>query len=358
MATAKPPRGKGERASSPEALSDPHNSLFAYTFGKTEHAAGLFRGILPPDLARRLRWDSLTREPGSFVDARLRWLHSDLLFSVRTVDTDEEVLIYLLIEHQSRPHPLMAYRVLGYVTRVWEDHLRKHRKSTRLPLVVPAVVYNGREPWSAARTLRELLDAPAPLVDSVSVHVPQSGYLLVDLRHGGADLLVGEALTALTVVTVLAMQTVDDPVRLVEGLRRVGGLVRQILAQPDGQAAFDVLMRYILATHEDMDRSELSRVVAEATDARAGESVVTVYEQLIEEGRQRGRAEGQAEALVRLLSRKFGAVSAEVQTRVQQAGEEQLAAWFDRVLTAATIDEVLGPVQPPRTARRAPRTRR
>jgi predicted transposase YdaD len=93
---------------------------------------GLLRAILPSALTERLCWDSLTREPVSFVDARLRWLHGDLLFSARLLGTDEEVLIYLLVEHQSTPHPLMAFRVLRYVTRVWDDYLRKRRWRTRL----------------------------------------------------------------------------------------------------------------------------------------------------------------------------------------------------------------------------------
>lgn len=362
MAAAGTPRGKAERAPDPRALSDPHNSFFVYTFGQKVHAIGLLRAILPPALGQRLRWDSLTREPVSFVDARLRWLHGDLLFSVRTLDTEEEVLIYLLVEHQSTPHPLMAYRVLRYVTRVWDDHLRKHRTSARLPLVVPAVLYNGREPWSAARTLRDLLDAPAPLVQSVTRHVPQSGYLLIDLRFGRADQLVADAITAYGRVARWALAIAGDDARVLEGVRRLDGLLQEIMKQPDGRAAFVALMRYILATHEHIDRDELHDVLTDAIDAAAGKDVMTIYDQLIEEGRQKGLhqgiAEGRAEMLLDLLAAKFGTVPAGVRKRVQHASADELAAWGTRVLTAATLEDVLGPVPPRQAVRRAPKPRR
>jgi hypothetical protein len=64
----------------------------------------------------------------------------------------------------------------------------------------------------------------------------------------------------------------------------------------------------------------------------AKEVVVTTAEQL--------RAEGEARVLVRLLTRKFGAVPAAVQQRIDTASLEQIETWCDRVLDATTLDEV------------------
>ena len=97
---------------------------------------------------------------------------------------------------------------------------------------------------------------------------------------------------------------------------------------------------------------------------------MTVYEQLIEEGRkkgvcqgiekgiEKGRAQGQAELLIALLEAKFGPVAESVQVRVKAAELGELTAWGTRVLTAKTIAEVLDASAAPLRERRAGRPRR
>jgi Domain of unknown function (DUF4351) len=58
--------------------------------------------------------------------------------------------------------------------------------------------------------------------------------------------------------------------------------------------------------------------------------------------RAEGEAKGVAKTLVRLLTRKFGPVSDAVRERIDTAGLEQLETWSDRVLDAATLDDVFG----------------
>ncbi|MBK8254598.1 MAG: Rpn family recombination-promoting nuclease/putative transposase [Polyangiaceae bacterium] len=119
MGKKKSPRGGADWAGARDKVSAPHNSFFAYVFGQKRHAVGLLKAILPSALTERLDWDALQREPVSYVDARLRWLHSDLVFSVTLSGTGQRVLIYILVEHQRRVDRLMAYRLLRYLTRVW-----------------------------------------------------------------------------------------------------------------------------------------------------------------------------------------------------------------------------------------------
>jgi len=358
MVTRAKPGGARAKAPHQETLTDPHNAFFAFTFGQKQHAEALLCATLPPALTRRLDWTSLARRPGSFVDPKLRWLYNDLLFSVRALDTGEEVLVYVLIEHQSTPHPLMAFRVLRYATRVCEEHFKAHPQARRVPLVVPVVLYHGREPWNVARTVHELLDAPPNLVATVRKVTPQCGYLLLQLSHDDAELLANAALTALGRVALWAMTVAGQDDRVIEGLRRMSHLLGEMLAQPDGHAALGTLLRYLLATHEHIDRSKLRRVVAEALHPHAGEEVVTVYEQLVEEGKKKGRAEGRADLLLDQLAARFGPVAAEIRARVEKASATDLTAWGRRVLTAVTLEDVLGSSPVPRTERRAPRTRR
>jgi hypothetical protein len=59
-----------------------------------------------------------------------------------------------------------------------------------------------------------------------------------------------------------------------------------------------------------------------------------------EEGRQEGRREGEAELLLRQLCIRFGTLPTDVVARVHAADPETLLHWSERVLSAATLDEV------------------
>ena len=77
---------------------------------------------------------------------------------------------------------------------------------------------------------------------------------------------------------------------------------------------------------------------------------MTAGQQLIEQGRQEGhqegrregRREGECAVLLRLLRRRFGtAVNADIEQRIATASIEQIDLWTERVLSAATLTDLL-----------------
>jgi hypothetical protein len=60
------------------------------------------------------------------------------------------------------------------------------------------------------------------------------------------------------------------------------------------------------------------------------------------EGKEEGRLEGKIETLLLLLRSKFGEVPRDVEARIHAAQESELLAWSERVLTAATLNDVFG----------------
>lgn len=96
--------------------SGAHDAVFRRILGDPAHAAAELRAVLPAALVERLDLDRLARVSASFVDASLRWRHSDLLF---TVGLDGgEAFVYVLVEHQSGTDPLTPSRRLASICRV------------------------------------------------------------------------------------------------------------------------------------------------------------------------------------------------------------------------------------------------
>jgi predicted transposase/invertase (TIGR01784 family) len=142
-------------------MPGPHDLFVRFTFGHPERAMAELRAALPSFVVSRVDWDSLRRESGSVVDPRLRETQSDLLFSARLKDSGRELLLYVLLEHQSSVDRWMALRMLRYVVRLLERWREGHPEDGLLPVVVPLVMYHGPEgAWTAPRRVEELFHVP------------------------------------------------------------------------------------------------------------------------------------------------------------------------------------------------------
>ncbi|ECF3884942.1 Rpn family recombination-promoting nuclease/putative transposase [Salmonella enterica subsp. enterica serovar Worthington] len=150
-----------------------HDGLFKLFLREPVTARDFLSAHLPQDIRARVRLETLKLEPGSFVDQKLRELHSDVLYSVETADGDAGY-IYCLVEHQSTADRMMAWRMLRYSMAVMDAHLKKGNET--LPVVVPLLFYQGTvrpypystdwlDCFAAPALAREVYSRPWPLVD-------------------------------------------------------------------------------------------------------------------------------------------------------------------------------------------------
>src|SRR5437667_40846 len=105
-----------------DLTAHPHDAIIKYTFSQREHAEGLLKAALAPEIVALVRWTTLELTKIHFVDRGLRGRYADLLFSAE-MDT-QRVLIYVLLEHQSKVERLMIFRMGSTMWRQWESLVR------------------------------------------------------------------------------------------------------------------------------------------------------------------------------------------------------------------------------------------
>ncbi|HGG7307650.1 TPA: Rpn family recombination-promoting nuclease/putative transposase [Escherichia coli] len=116
--------------------STPHDAVFKSFLRHPDTARDFIDIHLPAPLRKLCDLTTLKLEPNSFIDEDLRQYYSDLLWSVKT---QEGVgYIYVVIEHQSKPEELMAFRMMRYSIAAMQNHLDAGYKE--LPLVDITVV--------------------------------------------------------------------------------------------------------------------------------------------------------------------------------------------------------------------------
>ena len=125
------------------ASRNPEGVLFRAVFGEPEHAEGLLRSFLDPDIVATIDWSSLQRVDLSFVDETLSHLQADVLFTA-SIDARPGFL-YLLLERASDGRPTHLH-VVRNVARLLEHWSTENPGAAELPVVVPYVMRLGQEP--------------------------------------------------------------------------------------------------------------------------------------------------------------------------------------------------------------------
>ena len=118
-------------------------------------------------------------------------------------------------------------------------------------------------------------------------------------------------------------------------------------AHPTGRDAVHAILSYVLCI-VDIEPERLRTVLATVVDPDTARAMTSTAEQIANrartEGIAMGRAEGRAETVLRLLQKRFGPLSDEVERRVRNSTRADLDCWTDRVLDAQTLGAVCGTI--------------
>ena len=87
-----------------------------------------------------------------FVLPELENRESDVIYKLKNEQ------IFFLIEHQTKVDYSMPFRMLEYIVEIMRSAVSREKmqnKSEKLPIVVPIVIYTGKENWNVPRLLQE-----------------------------------------------------------------------------------------------------------------------------------------------------------------------------------------------------------
>jgi hypothetical protein len=307
-----------------------HDSSYKLLFSRPCMVEDLLRGFVRARWIDELDFSTLEKLSGNGTTDDLRDRENDVIWRVRWARKDAWLYVYMLIEFQSYSDPFMPIRLLTYVGLLYQDLLRRgHLSPTgKLPPVLPLVLYNGARRWTAPLNVADLIEA---VPDELRQYCPQLSYFLLD----AGTVPENELPSLKNLVATMVRLERSDPEKMREEIREL----RHQLSGPDH---FGLRQDFVLWIKRVLLRGRLPEaIISELNDLQEIESMLA--ERLIEwtEGfKQEGYRAGEAAVVCRQLARRFGPVSAEVRSRVMQGTSAQLEQWSDRLLDAASLDEV------------------
>ncbi|HAY0261156.1 Rpn family recombination-promoting nuclease/putative transposase [Escherichia coli] len=251
--------------------STPHDALFKSFLTHPDTARDFMEIHLPKDLRELCDLDSLKLESASFVDEKLRALHSDILWSVKT-----------------REDIHMAFRLMRYSMAVMQRHI-EHDKRQPLPLVIPMLFYHGSRspyPWSLC-WLDEFADP------TTARKVYTAAFPLVDVTVVPDDEIVQHRRVAL-------LELIQKHIRQRDLMELIDQLAVLLVTGCANDSQITALLNYILLTG---DEARFKAFISELTRRMPHhrERIMTIAERIHNDGWLLGREKGKEEGEQRLL---------------------------------------------------------
>lgn len=267
-----------------ELASQPHDAFARCMLSDPAKAAAFFQGHLPPDIVAAVDWSTLALQPASFVRQNLQQSHTDLLYTVKVAGRD--VLLYLLLEHQTSVDVLMPLRLLCYVTEVLRHHADEH--GLPLPPVLPFVLHQGPDRWTVSTQFRDLFELPKDLEGLLGPFLPTFQHALLDLTQ--VDPANEESQPQMKVI--LQLMKAARQKRLMEFFEWVakGEVEVTLLLRED---LFRRCLLYAVHIDINLDVEGIARTLSTSNELQT--EAMSLAQKLRLEGRAEGRAEGRTE---------------------------------------------------------------
>ena len=261
-------------------ITNPHDQFFRTAMADKRVSHEFLKQHLPEELCTLVDFNKLELQPRSQVNAVRQESTVDLLF--KTAISGKDAYLYLLLEHQSSPDPLMSFRVLQYTVNAISEHL-KQNKTTKIPLIYPLVIYHGRS-YQFIRDINELVDAPKDLVERYFL----KPFQLVDLSKIDDEVIKKNMWSGIMLFALKHIFERD----MLPYLRDFMPMLA-FIDQQNGSDLVGLMLQYTMERGELSDENALFDLINTHISHETGEKIMTLAEKFIMKGKLEGKLEGQ-----------------------------------------------------------------
>lgn len=299
---------------------NPHDKFFKDVFSKKETAVDFLFNTLPADVLQLLDLGTAEIRKDSFI----KEFFSDLLYEVKLAGSVG--YIYVLFEHKSFPDRFTSFQLLKYMIQIWELH---RRQSTRrdLPVILPLVLYQGIGTWDDGVRFRSLLDSGQ---ESLFPYVPDFQFILIDLSRFSDEQIKGGVVARVMLLAMKYALRDELPEKLFEMLK----LLSDLADRKKGLECLELLFRYLSQATDKLSKEDFRKALSAIPEK--GDSMPTLAEQWIEEGRVEGRVTEARDVILELLEEQFGTVPSSLSEKLRQIGSYEVLRLLRRQVKASS----------------------
>ena len=276
-------------------IVNPHDKLFRGTMHNITVARGFLERHMNELAKAPLDLSTLKLKNTNSIDKGLSESISDLVYSCQYKDKSlGESRVIVLVEHQSKPHKFMPFRVYHYLFNQLANELKQKPNLAKLPAVYALVFYHGEQtPYPYSLKLNDCFNDPYNMmakfwqnpIELIDVNQIQDSELLT---HQVEDLLA------------LALKHGRDE-DIGNILLRISIATYNIDFNDDFRLQFiEMVAAYLLSVGKIVDKQQFRREVTKLPNMMRGK-IMTFAEEMRAEGKLEGEIKGKEEVAVNLL---------------------------------------------------------
>ena len=298
-----------------KTIQNPHDKFFKQTFGELTVAKNFLYHYLPSALLQATNLNTLEPQKDSFIDEQLKESFSDLLFKADI--HGQTGYFYFLFEHKSHPVKNIVLQLLKYMTDIWQAKANKEHL-LELPVIIPLVIYHGRDNWKAATSLGKMITGYHTLPKEIQSFVPDFEYIFYDLTEFTDEEIKG-SIRLRVYLTICRDILTDDVEKFMRSIFRALDYILEIEDEKIRLTYLKVLLTYIFSAGKYLTEKEMEQVIKKIPEG--SDVVMTLAEMYRKEGEKRGYEKGKADIIKKLI---LNGLSVEEIARMTETPKEEI----------------------------------
>ena len=263
-----------------DSIHHPHDKLFKATFKVTQTVIDFLLYFFPPELTAQINLEDLTLDNTDYVSEKLVETFADVVYRTTWKGEGKNIAIALLLEHKSAPDNLIYVQLMRYMLAIWDEDIKADRPLT---VIIPVVFYHGKQAWEKKPFSAYFKDLP-PLLEQF---IPRFDYHLTNLQDTPDQTILDFSAEHLLGTLMLVYKKIDDD----EFVRtHFPDFFKFYEYHPELRELFRIFAAYFY--HQtSLNKEEVSELSEKYFSTPLKSNVMTLYEQLIEEGKLIGIAQ-------------------------------------------------------------------
>ncbi|WP_411680060.1 Rpn family recombination-promoting nuclease/putative transposase [Clostridium thailandense] len=261
-------------------MNNEHDLGYKHILSHKKNFVEFLRSFVEKDWVELISEENLVLIDKEFILEDFKEEEADIVYKVNIDGKD--IIFYILLELQSKVDFRMPIRLLMYMTEIWREELKnteenvKKRKDYKLPVIVPMVLYNGKNNWSAARNFKEILNGYELFEDSVV----DFRYLLFDINRMDKN----ELLEIANVVSAVFLLDQDIEIgEIIERLKLIGRIVRSGASKEQQQVFKGWVINILKNRFKGEIRENVHKLLMETSEMEVDDMVSNLGRKIEEE---------------------------------------------------------------------------
>jgi predicted transposase/invertase (TIGR01784 family) len=265
-------------------LHNEHDVGYKHILSNKKNFIDFLKGFVKKDWVNLIEEENLILIDKEFIQEDFKEKEADIVYKVNIDGKD--IIFYILLELQSKVDYRMPIRLLMYMTEIWKDELKnteekiKKRKKYRLPAIVPIVLYNGKNKWTAVKSFKEILNG----YELFEENVVDFKYLLFDVNRMEKEELIKIA----NVVSSIFLLDQDVEIEeIIKRLKLIGRIIKNNVTKEQEQSFKSWIINILKNRFEKEERENIGKLLEEISEMEVDDMVSNLGRKLEEEFKYR-----------------------------------------------------------------------